>query len=127
MAGLTAAYRLLQAGIPCEIFEASERTGGRMLTKTGFNAEGMFCELGGELVDTEHTDLMALAGELGVGIQELKRGDAGADRYFFGGKHYTDKELIPLSSRSPENSPGMRRAFTTTRRTLRPRRGDTTG
>jgi monoamine oxidase len=96
VAGLTAAYRLLQAGIPCEIFEASERTGGRMLTKTGFNAEGMFCELGGELVDTDHADLVALAGELGVRIQELKRGDAGADLYFFGGKHYTDKELIPL-------------------------------
>jgi monoamine oxidase len=95
-AGLTAAYRLLQAGIPCEIFEASERTGGRMLTKTDFNKDGMFCELGGELVDSDHNDLMDLARELGIEIQELKGKDAGADLYFFGGKHYTDKELIPL-------------------------------
>jgi monoamine oxidase len=95
-AGLTAAYRLLQAGIPCEIFEGSERTGGRMFTKTNFNPEGMFCELGGELVDSDHADLMALAAELGVEIQELKGGDAGVDLYFFGGKHYTDQELIPL-------------------------------
>ena len=33
LAGLTAAYRLHQAGIPCEIFEASERTGGPVHTK----------------------------------------------------------------------------------------------
>lgn len=96
LAGLTAAYRLLQAGIPCEIFEGSERTGGRVLTKTDFNNDAMFCELGGELVDTNHADLITLAGELGVEIQELKGEDTGADLYFFGGKHYADKQLIPL-------------------------------
>ena len=96
VAGLTAAYRLLQAGVPCEIFEASERIGGRMLTKYDFNKDAMFCELGGELVDTNHADLIALAGELGVGIQELKGEDKGTDLYFFGGKHYSDKQLIPL-------------------------------
>src|SRR5687767_789188 len=77
LAGLTAAYRLLQAGTPCEIFEGSERTGGRVLTKTDFNKEGMFCELGGELVDSDHTDLIELARELGVEIQELKGEDSG--------------------------------------------------
>ena len=96
VAGLTTAYRLLQAGIPCEIFEGSERTGGRMLTKYDFNKDGMFCELGGELVDTNHADLIALAKELGVGIQELKGEDKGADLYFFGGKHHSDEQLIPL-------------------------------
>ena len=95
-AGLTAAYRLQAAGIPCEIFEASERTGGRMLTKYDFNKDGMFCEMGGELVDTDHEDLITLAGELGVEIQELKGEDKGLDLYFFGGKHYTDEQLIPL-------------------------------
>jgi monoamine oxidase len=96
LAGLTAAYRLLRAGIPCEIFEGSERTGGRVLTKTGFNKDAMFCELGGELVDTNHADLITLAGELRVEIQELKDEDKGVDLYFFGGKHYTDDRLIPL-------------------------------
>lgn len=96
IAGLTAAYRLQQAGVPCEIFESSERLGGRMFTKYDFNKAGMFCELGGELVDSNHADLLGLAGELGVGIQELKGVDKGVDTYFFGGKHYTDEELIPL-------------------------------
>jgi monoamine oxidase len=96
LAGLTAAYRLLQAGVPCEIFEGSERTGGRVLTKVDFNKDAMFCELGGELVDTNHADLIALAGELGVEIQELKGEDKGVDLYFFGGKLQTDAQLIPL-------------------------------
>jgi monoamine oxidase len=96
LAGLTAAYRLSQAGIPCEIFEGSDRTGGRVLTQPGFNKEAMFCELGGELVDSNHADLIALARELRVDIQELKGEDKGADLYFFGGKHYSDEQLIPL-------------------------------
>jgi len=95
-AGLTAAYRLHKAGVPCEIFEASNRTGGRIFTRHDFNREGMFCEMGGELVDSDHADLIALAGELGLEIQDLKKGDQGVDLYFFGGKHCTDEQLIPL-------------------------------
>ncbi|MDQ3413864.1 MAG: NAD(P)/FAD-dependent oxidoreductase [Verrucomicrobiota bacterium] len=95
VAGLTAAYRLQKACVPCEIFEASGRTGGRMFTKRNFNSDRMFCELGGELVDSDHADLIQLAAELGVEIQELKGNDKGVDLYYFGGKHYQDEELIP--------------------------------
>ena len=95
VAGLTAAYRLKQAGVPCEIFEASTRTGGRIFTKYDFNSEGMFCELGGELVDSNHRDLITLAHELGLEIQELKGVDHGHDLYFFGNKCYADEQLIP--------------------------------
>src|SRR5947209_2983096 len=91
LAGLTAAYRLHQAGIPCEIFEGSERTGGRVLTKYDFNKDAMFCELGGELVDSNHQDLITLARDLSVDIQELKGVDRGGDLYFFGGQHYADE------------------------------------
>jgi monoamine oxidase len=96
LAGLTAAYRLNQAGASCEIFEGSERTGGRVLTKYDFNKDAMFCELGGELVDSNHRDLIALAQELGLEIQELKGVDKGVDLYYFGGTHHTDEQLIPL-------------------------------
>ncbi len=96
VSGLTTAYRLQKAGVRCEIFEASDRVGGRIFTRPDFNKDGMFCELGGELVDTDHEDLIALAGELGVEIQELKAEDKGLDLYYFGGKHFTDEQLIPL-------------------------------
>lgn len=71
MAGLTLAYRLMLAGRGCTLFDSANRTGGRMFTRRNFTAEGQFCELGGEFVDTGHTALIALAGELGVAIQPL--------------------------------------------------------
>ncbi|MGZ9083289.1 MAG: FAD-dependent oxidoreductase, partial [Rhodoplanes sp.] len=46
------------------------RWGGRMFTQYDFY-KGMFCELGGEFVDTNHEDLQKLATELGVETQKL--------------------------------------------------------
>lgn len=100
-AGLTTAYRLMKAGVACEIFEGSSRIGGRMWTKDNFNSQGMFCELGGELVDTNHADLIDLAAELTadgfpVHIQPLKKDDPGKDVYFIGGKYYFDEDVLEL-------------------------------
>src|SRR5262249_52843350 len=66
VAGLTLAYRLAKAGKRATIYEASGRLGGRMFTKRDFNSQGMFCELGGELVDTNHEPLIKLCKELGI-------------------------------------------------------------
>lgn len=95
IAGLTAAYRLMKAGAEVHLYEASNRTGGRMWTKRNFNSEGMFCELGGELVDSNHTALISLARELGVGIQPLRKGEKGVDLYYINKERYTDADLIP--------------------------------
>ena len=100
-AGLTAALRLMQAGAQVEIFEGGNRIGGRILTLDRFIApelndgKPMFCELGGELVDSNHKDLIDLAKELGVKIQDIKKGDPGVDYYHFEGEIRTDAELIP--------------------------------
>jgi monoamine oxidase len=86
VAGLTVAYRLAEAGWNPGVFEASPRFGGRMFTKRNFTAEGQFCELGGELVDTGHAELMDLAEELGVGVERLApEDDPGEDVYDLGG------------------------------------------
>jgi monoamine oxidase len=98
VAGLTAAYRLSQKGIRPVIFEASNRWGGRMFTRTGFY-EGMFCELGGELVDTNHEDLSALADELGLELEPLATASAsGGDLYYFGGLIYTPSDMLEPGS-----------------------------
>lgn len=95
VAGLTVAYRLAQAGRHATIYEASPRLGGRMFTKRNFNSEGMFCELGGELVDTNHKPLIDLAGELGIGIQRLRlEGAAGSDLYFIDGRLHSEAEML---------------------------------
>lgn len=96
VSGLTAAYRLQQAGVPFTLYEASPRFGGRMFTKRDFNADGMFCELGGELVDTSHRRVHQLAAELGLQLQSLAPTKAEVSRnlYWFSGKAYTDKQLL---------------------------------
>lgn len=98
IAGLTAAYRLMKAGVDVHLYEGANRTGGRMYTRRGFNAEGMFCELGGELVDSNHTALIKLAKELHVDIQPLRKGEKGVDLYFINGHRYTDTDLVPAFS-----------------------------
>ncbi|GEM_PF-2153592 len=70
IAGLTAAWRLVNKGHMVHLYEGSNRTGGRMFTKRQFNADGQFVELGGELVDTNHQHIIALAKELGVKMQK---------------------------------------------------------
>lgn len=111
IAGLTAAYRLQKAGVEVHLYEMQDRFGGRMFTKRDFNKDGMFVELGGELVDTNHEDLIALAGELGVEMQGLKEGEQGVDFYHFGGKVYTDKDVIaafePLGKRIAADAEGL--------------------
>ena len=94
-AGLTAAYRLLQANIKASVYEGSDRLGGRMYTHEKFNADGMFCERGGELVDSVHADLIALCEELDLEIQDLTENNRLVkDIFLFGGKVREEKEII---------------------------------
>lgn len=93
-AGLTAAYRLMQAGREVHLFEASERVGGRMFTKRDFNTDGQFVELGGELLDTNHTDILDLAKELGLETQNLLEGEKGEDIFYFEGETRRHEEVL---------------------------------
>ena len=57
IAGLTAAWRLHQAGVAVRVLEAQDRVGGRMFSLRGHFADGQVVELGGELIDTGHETL----------------------------------------------------------------------
>jgi monoamine oxidase len=71
LAGLTAAHRLIQAGVAnVRLFEARDRVGGRCWTARGF-AEGQTAEHGGEFIDTRHVHLLGLADELGLEVEDL--------------------------------------------------------
>ncbi len=104
VAGLTAAYRLLAAGMKPVVLEASNRWGGRMFTHYDFY-KGMFCELGGEFVDTNHEDLQKLGSELGVEMQKLAAEGDGEDLYFFNGVFHTPTDML-----DPEKQTGCLRA-----------------
>ncbi len=96
VAGLVTAYRLMKRGIPCQLFEASSRLGGRMFTQARFNEDEMFCELGGELVDSIDFELIDLCQELGVPLEDFRTADQDlvSTLYYFENCHWSEAEVI---------------------------------
>jgi len=94
LAGLTCAYRLKQAGYRADLYEASDRLGGRCWTRRGDFAEGQIAEHGGELIDQGHTQTRQLAQELGLKLDNLLSAEAnGTDPfYYFDGRPYSFAE-----------------------------------
>ena len=96
VAGLTCAYRLRQAGTRVRVFEAQERIGGRMFSLTNHFADGQVCELGGELIDTGHARIRALAAELGLALDDLSQDPTAAagDIWFANGRRYSEHDIL---------------------------------
>lgn len=105
LAGLTAAHRLSRAGVRVRVIEAQPRVGGRMLSLRGRFPDAQVVELGGELIDTPHAAVRALAAELAIEIDDLAEPDpaTAAETYFFGGSQRSEREILeafaPLAAR----------------------------
>jgi monoamine oxidase len=91
LAGLTATYRLQQAGYQPQLFEASDRAGGRCWSIRGAFADGQVAEHGGELIDTGHIEMRHLVQELGLDLDNLLQGEQNGTEpiTFFDGAPYT--------------------------------------
>jgi monoamine oxidase len=92
LAGLTCAYRLKQAGLNPQIFEASDRIGGRCYTIHDFDP--LVAEHGGELIDQGHTQIRQLAQELGLNLDNLLKAQPNGteDFFYFDGEPYSFEE-----------------------------------
>jgi monoamine oxidase len=66
LAGLRCAADLVAAGRDVVVLEARDRVGGRVHSHTF--ADGQVCERGAEFIDGNHTEVLALADELGLAI-----------------------------------------------------------
>ena len=85
LGGLTAAYRLAQAGVRVRLYEARDRVGGRCWTARGF-ADGQHAEHGGEFIDTRHVHLRQLVHELELELEDLWAGwEGGTSPNYFDG------------------------------------------
>lgn len=97
IAGLTAAYRLGQAGLSTKVFDSWNRVGGRMFTARGMWADKQLTELGGELIDTDHDALRGLAEELGLTLDPILEAPGSGirqDTWFFDGRLVSDAEIV---------------------------------
>ncbi|MBP5975219.1 FAD-dependent oxidoreductase [Brasilonema sp. CT11] len=96
IAGLVAAYRLSQAGVPVDIVEARNRIGGRIYTLQNALGTSIPVDLGGEFIDTNHTSLRSLAQELGLQIADLYAADKDLiqSTSYFQGRKISEKEVL---------------------------------
>ncbi len=96
VAGLHAAWLLKKQGINAEVYEAASRTGGRMMTARNIIAPGTWTELGGEFIDSAHTDMLRLVKEFNLELLDF-RTDAFTqynDVYWFEGRRYTEADVV---------------------------------
>jgi monoamine oxidase len=109
IAGLTAAYRLRQAGVRADIIEATNRVGGRIRTIPKVAGTLIPADLGGEFINTGHTNLISLATELGlraIDLVDVQRGLV-QDTFFLQGRRFSLEQLIadfaPLATKINED------------------------
>lgn len=97
VAGLHCAYLLSKnPNMRVEVYEASKRTGGRIYSVKDIVGKGLVTELGGEFIDSDHLDMLNLAKEFGLELYDRvsPEEDALVNTYYFGGTHYTDRQLL---------------------------------
>jgi monoamine oxidase len=91
LAGLTCTYRLKQAGYAAQLYEGSDRLGGRCWSLRGVFPDGLVSEHGGELIDQGHTNMRQLVQELGFNLVNLLAAEQNGTEPFhlFGGQFYS--------------------------------------
>ncbi|MEJ0063432.1 MAG: FAD-dependent oxidoreductase [Alphaproteobacteria bacterium] len=97
LAGLNAAYRLKQAGFSSKIYEASNRLGGRVISRAGLVGDDLMTDLGGELINSDHRDMLKLASKLKIPlfnkIRDAKRQKCPEECYYFDGRLRSEQEI----------------------------------
>ncbi|MBL7998760.1 MAG: NAD(P)/FAD-dependent oxidoreductase [Candidatus Kapabacteria bacterium] len=100
IAGLNAAWTLKNAGFEADIYEVNKRAGGRIMTAQNIVGKGISSELGGEFIDSNHTDMLALVREFNLEMNDFispPESELG-DCYLFGSKVYSENDIIRASA-----------------------------
>lgn len=97
ISGLNCALTLADAGLSATVYEASGRIGGRMFSNAGgYWANNQVTEWGGELIDTGHVTVQALASRFGLPLDDLLAGQPlqSTDTFYFDGNYYLRSQLL---------------------------------
>lgn len=94
IAGLTCALKLRDRKIAATVYEASGRAGGRMFSNTNYWDQGQVSEWCGELIDTGHETVQALAKRFGLPLDDLHGAEPGGsqDTYKLFGAYYAKSD-----------------------------------
>jgi monoamine oxidase len=94
IAGLNCALTLADAGVEARVYEASGRVGGRIFSNRHYFEQGQVTEWGGELIDTGHETMQALAERFGLPLDDLQAAQPAnsGDVYFIDGHYYSKRQ-----------------------------------
>ena len=113
LSGLSAAHVLKKAGLDVLVLEARNRPGGR----TGIvESDGIVFDIGGEWIDEAHTEIRALANEIGIQLYPYERRKENA-RWYVNGRMGDE---MPFSNKDTEIYARMNEALVGTASTLDP-------
>ncbi len=95
IAGLNAALTLQDAGLSCNLYEASSHVGGRIHSDSTTWADGMVSELCGEFIDGDHETMHRLVERFGLPTVDLekKRGGWAERIMYFCDRYYRTEEM----------------------------------
>ena len=96
ISGLTAALTLQDNGLPCTIYEASDRIGGRMHSNANFWQRGQVSEWCGEFINTDHYLIRQLAARFGLPLVDVNAADPrdSIDTNYFFGAYCSPDQLV---------------------------------
>jgi monoamine oxidase len=93
ISGLCAALQLQDHGVASTVYEANTRVGGRMFSNMAgaYWDAGQVSEWGGELIDTDHQVMQALAKRFNLTLDDLRQAEpnGSTQTYYFAGRYYT--------------------------------------
>ena len=92
LAGLSCGYALAGKGVRAELFEASNRAGGRCFTLYNY-FPGQVAERGGEFIDTGHVTMRGYANTFGLTLEAVTK-EPGEVAYYFAGRHYSEAQVV---------------------------------
>lgn len=92
IAGLACASELARLGIGAQVFEASDRVGGRIASLRGV-FPGQVVERGAEFIGSSHNVMLGYARQLGLELEDLGAAPGTAFHYF-GGRRYTEAQVL---------------------------------
>lgn len=72
IAGLSAAHYLKKNGVIAQVYEAQSRVGGRILTGKSLVAKDVTTEIGGEFIDSSHTDILNFCKEFDLSLLDMQ-------------------------------------------------------
>lgn len=116
LAGLNALRVLSEAGIEARLYEARRRLGGRVFTVADGLVPGIAVEMGGQFVNSDHADMIALAKRFGIGLVDRKA--LGGSEQIIADRRRIDpaliaRELGPIAAQIARDSEALDAGFET--------------